>query len=740
MMALASGNPLLVKRLNYSNDIAKLEAGRTRFDRQQDRLKTQRLEAEAKIQIANQSVERLEAKAQEWKDYQAENPDWSVEIDGTPYADRKAASAAMKVGAKGSIGPIEFEISIADSNTAWMAYGSTDEGGHKRFPQPQHAMKDYGANESGETRTVPEREQARLADVGKMFTVLANHGSSLPHHAKMKRDKIPQFETDIATIDKSLRRPWKDVERYLNKQQKLEEVNTELERTGDLPVDEGTTRRLDEEEPPREAVRGFPSNTDQAWPAGKERTPVPALKSLLETEEPVSAQSIRARIAKDFELPIRAGWVPKIFDAVYKAFPEVIRVLKHRLGDLGLIAHELGHHIDEKTDILKNLSSTERVELETMDRHSTKSLVDEGFSEYLRYWLQNPGAASKNAKEFTVKWNAWIKDRTNDWGPKLNSLQVLFGRHTNMTALQQAQSLIQADGTPDRPAGETVIESYKETQGKLTAKYGRWKDSYHDFKIMDRRSKKAGYKKGKTESMSHNLASAIHNTHIAASTRAFEYGVHLVDQEGNYEVIGDSLMMKMHDLGIKGTEELARAESYIYAAYTLHMAEVNPGYDTGLDINVAHEIIENTKEADAARYKEFHKVVTSVNNDGIRMMRHAGVITKKEETLLLKDPMYIPLMRVLDGSPAASIIGKGNLLDVRSPLRSRSKLGSGAPIMSPVLATVLSASTRPTDQGSGSASSERHQRRWRYHGDSACQEEDDQAPTVRGFVSGTRNP
>ena len=81
-------------------------------------------------------------------------------------------------------------------------------------------------------------------------------------------------------------------------------------------------------------------------------------------------------------------------------------------------------------------------------------------------------------------------------------------------------------------------------------------------------------------------------------------------------------------------------------------------------------------------------MVTSVNNDGIRMMRHAGVITKKEETLLLKDPMYIPLMRVLDGSPAASIIGKGNLLDVRSPLRSRSKLGSGAPIMSPVLATV----------------------------------------------------
>lgn len=926
MMALSSGNPLLIKHLNYKNDVQNLESGKARFQRTQDRLVKDREENEVKIEITERAAKRLDVEAQEWIEYQAGKPEWSVEIDGTPYTDRNAASSAMRVGTKGSIGPISFEITV-DRDTAWVSYGGRD-GAHKRFPQPEHARHDYAFDEAGETRS-GGHEQARLDDVNKIFTNIATYGSRLGHHAKMKRDRIPQLEADIAAIDKSLKRPWKNEQRYQEKQEKLAEVVAELERTGDLPVEEDAPRKAERAFPAdqnswwdtdataeerdalltqagfkkkqakrsaymseytpeiQEALKGLiqtkplkgliqtkpwmsdavseikaypasssmplsdlrskhpemsrgqfqdgirtlaeqgaielhpwtgtmndlddsaaliqgqeikqyasvknpsaavevPFRDNQQWkqsldvssdttlpelykqsgapsigafhdevtrlaatgeiilqpfrdpmyklggtveplvldgeirfnvsPGRKAERGYPAnapqpggLKAVLETEETVSAQSIRATIQKDFGLPIRPGRVPKFLAAVYKAFPEVVRALKHRLGEVGLIAHELGHHVDEKTDILKDLSAKERQELKTMDLHSTKSLVDEGFSEYMRYWLQNPGAAASIAPEFTKKWNAWLKDKTNDWGPKLNNLQVLTQRLTNMTALQRAQSLIKADGTPDKPADQTILDSYS----TLTAKYGRWKDDLHDFKILDRRSRKLKYKLGDKESWSYDVAAAMHNTHVAASQRAFQYGVHRVDQEGDYNVIGDSLMMKMDDLGIKGTEELSRAESYMLAAFTLYMDEYLPPivkyvdaqgkrvekgsegakrieerYNTSLSVADATEIVNGTKEEDAARYKEFHKALTEFNNDGLRMLHHAGLISEEDLGLLLKNKMYIPLIRVPDGSKAASIVGKGDLLDVRSPLRRRSKLGSGAPIMSPILATV----------------------------------------------------
>lgn len=96
LMAAASGDPDVMKKVQADEDVKTLTAARVRHDREQEKLKKAARDAERAVPGIEAHAARVKADAAAL----AENPDFGLLIDGELYEDRKEADAALakKVG------------------------------------------------------------------------------------------------------------------------------------------------------------------------------------------------------------------------------------------------------------------------------------------------------------------------------------------------------------------------------------------------------------------------------------------------------------------------------------------------------------------------------------------------------------------------------------------------------------------------------------------------------------------
>tara|TARA_R110000824_G_scaffold86938_3_gene214697 strand:- start:3653 stop:11587 length:7935 start_codon:yes stop_codon:yes gene_type:complete len=427
-----------------------------------------------------------------------------------------------------------------------------------------------------------------------------------------------------------------------------------------------------------------------------------------EERGPVSHTEIRKRLEKLFRLTFKAGRVQKRWDAQYmrhfggqgddkKAIiPHIIRMMKQKLGDLGLMAHEISHHIDETHPELREMMPPAvKRQLRGLDyltgRADKKTAEQEGFAEFIRMWAAAPDQATLDSlfvdvPELVTYIQDWSK-KNPETAKSLEQMKEMSEKYYRQSPAQRAASQVRDEDEEDRPYDETTAEFVTDKMEQYSKQVEvDWLDQFAELKEVDTQAKKEGYDiTGR--SGAHDLQMAYQFAAPQQAQQAVENGVHTVGEGQSSIISKESLKQGVERSGVKAGQDYTNAVNWMYARMTRFLHGKNSNYDSGLMIEDAEAILEGTSDADADRFRILHEALTQFNNDGLDMLVDAGVIAKSEaDAMKNANPYYIPAMRITDEGSAKQ--HKGNLVDIQKPVRSRSKKGSDAPILDPFIASI----------------------------------------------------
>jgi N12 class adenine-specific DNA methylase/adenine-specific DNA methylase len=450
------------------------------------------------------------------------------------------------------------------------------------------------------------------------------------------------------------------------------------------------------------ARRSQPSDTRPEGRTGPATTPE---QQAADDNGPLSAEAIVKRVSQLFGVMIRPGRVPAGIDGLYKPHSWVVRLVKAKVGDLGLMAHEVAHHIDQTTNVLSSASRRARNEVSLMDYDPTRPggstaqrriARKEGFAEYLRHWLTDPDLATTAgiaiAPAFHSHFEAWLQSHPEQ-AESLRKTRELIRRHADQSAGNRVQSQVSEGGTV-KMAEQTVRESWDLMQNKFTGWLTVQKDRLAPLRWLDNLAEERGWKQGNRESKSYDLAMAFLNAAPQHALRAIENGVHYVSGRKK-GLLGKGLVEIIEDAKITRGKDYDQAVQWVYARFAMELYDATnskgelkrPNYNPGITREDAEAILRDAKPEDAKRYEQFGDGLTEFNNNLLRMLVDSGVITGLEAARMIAEYQnFIPLQRVYD--KAALKRYAGNMMDEQSPVRGRSRKGSDAPILDPVFATI----------------------------------------------------
>ena len=130
------------------------------------------------------------------------------------------------------------------------------------------------------------------------------------------------------------------------------------------------------------------------------RQVVPANK----VKKPITRQQLLNQMRHNFKIPIRTGRLNMTSSTlgIYKTRSEVVRSRQH--GDIQVISHEIGHHLDKKLDLADPSFDQELLILgrkTSGSNYTIDQIRKEGVAEYIRLHLTDPATAQAAAPNFS---------------------------------------------------------------------------------------------------------------------------------------------------------------------------------------------------------------------------------------------------------------------------------------------------------------------------------------------------
>ncbi|KKM59942.1 hypothetical protein LCGC14_1546830, partial [marine sediment metagenome] len=424
------------------------------------------------------------------------------------------------------------------------------------------------------------------------------------------------------------------------------------------------------EAPPKTTLRNKPPET----PGVQAKTgDVEAVPTLIEAKgKPLSEHEVIATLSKTWDVPIRIGRIRQGFKkrpaGIYKPMAEVVRTQGEFAGHLGVVAHEVGHHLDKTTDALKGISDGATGELKNLDYDKKKRRVSEGFPEFMRLYWTDPAKAQAEAPEFFKHFTAFLAANPDvmakvgqtsglikQWQDQGAEARVRAARSTtgkgflNATPAEKANrawQLVREVVTDDLVA---VDEAMKEAS-RLGAKFRKGENPYVWMRVMRN----------------------------APAPMAWDAVMNGVRSVVTGKKIGPGLREALEGLGDFTVEEFEQFTSFLHARHGLDTWKT--GRNPGISEADAQHVYDKYK--DKPGWEEAAKAVTRWNKDHIRMLAEAGHISPEAEQRILESlPAYIPLLRVVDSLKQA---GQSGVVNVGSLLKSLR--GSARQIIDPFTA------------------------------------------------------
>jgi len=402
--------------------------------------------------------------------------------------------------------------------------------------------------------------------------------------------------------------------------------------------------------------------------AGNEEAIRPIASLNAKTEDIVNKPQIMQTISKIFDVPIRGKgtrWTRGKSEGYYDVSAELIRSKKW--GDLEVTAHEVAHHIENKTPIiLQGLSSMQEAELKALDYKPEKGRVDEGFAEFIRHYLTT-GKAQEVAPEFFNKFQEDLLKNPR-LAYQLNNVKPLYETWYKQGALNRMKAQISFRGELEKiPISQRLkdlkdnfisawideLTPLQEPIKPAEAVLGRQlRPSENPFKI-------ATYWKGTAGNIARKFV--------------FEKAV---DRDGN--VIGKSLSEITKPTP---KEQLQNAVTYTVALRAANLTK--RGIESGFNIDDVNYVL---KELKSPQFDNFANELSNWGDNVLTgwLIPSGGLTEKSREIMRDLNPIYVLYQRVLTdtqnlkgaslsgfiqkGKPLKSI--KGNQRPIRNPLES----------------------------------------------------------------------
>ncbi|MEG1491467.1 MAG: strawberry notch family protein [Oscillospiraceae bacterium] len=223
-------------------------------------------------------------------------------------------------------------------------------------------------------------------------------------------------------------------------------------------------------------------------------------------KKPMPLSDIISKIRYDFGIPVTTGHIRggKTLGE-YRRSSQGIRT--KIANDLPTVAHELGHHLDNKFNIVAGMSYALKGELlgalseEMKQLYSEKKWKTEAFAEYVRKYLQNREIAAVDYPEFT---NYFISSMSEEDGKLVLQLADEVNAYYALDAetATSSISLGEKGGRDFRTIGEKIRD-------KSDVLYQAWIDSNHGIRLFDKVTGANTYKLASNSAYSDDVAGSI---------------------------------------------------------------------------------------------------------------------------------------------------------------------------------------------------------------------------------------
>ena len=385
---------------------------------------------------------------------------------------------------------------------------------------------------------------------------------------------------------------------------------------------------------------------------------------------------IRKDITKMFSVPNTTKKFnrSKKFLGYYKVMPEVIR-LKYD-NDIGVVMHELGHHLDKKygfnkSELINDMIS--KMNPAFKKNYQASELPGEAIAEFLRYYTTDPTTAAEFAGDFYTLFEQTLdkKDLKNIQAVRSDVL-----RWVNATREEQRQSTIvpisQKESIGER-ISEVVkfekvnsilfdkyapLQNFVNTVEKLTGR--KLRESLNPHVLVERTYKNDGYIEGLIKGQ-------------------------LRDTKFDELDTDDSLQKIVDDVGKKTTpfEDYLKLKHAITLAEKGHMIYSDKIYSNIEDMKQDLAYIEETNPEFTEQSERLYDWYDKFFKAWVVDTNMLGKDSKKAyDTMREEYPYYVPMFRVReDGSIKRA---SSSLTDQKAPVDRLSEKGSDRDTISPI--------------------------------------------------------
>jgi hypothetical protein len=421
-------------------------------------------------------------------------------------------------------------------------------------------------------------------------------------------------------------------------------------------------------------------------------------------KKPITRQELLGSFRKNIGVTIRSGRLGKVDDSVqgyFKVDPEVIR--SRQYGDIGVISHEIGHHLDKQFSLTNEAFDNELLKLGEVTSgkdYTPQQVREEGLAEYIRLFLTDPEKAIAAAPNFSQHFeqalpkkvkngllqsqadvDRWIEqgpelrlrgkvDRTGKdvetVGEKIDKVYSQFidkfdrikKVEKEITGkLNSAEKSIYKKarlsvGAPKK--AEMVLQDLKdilkpiENYGYNMKDVGDYVTAVHALELENMGQKVANEAIEEASVLSESLKEIAEPDEVIKSVEAFQkkYDIDLTDEQIAAIVNG---------------QELDLNEDQLYL-----IAQANR-IESGMTLD---EINKTMAKYDSPEMKGVQEQIVGYNNKLLEMLQEGQVLSKEAvESMREKYPNYVPFYRFFEDDITVGMAGNKGFTNLTNPVK-----------------------------------------------------------------------
>lgn len=398
---------------------------------------------------------------------------------------------------------------------------------------------------------------------------------------------------------------------------------------------------------------------------------------------PMSLTDILNKMRHEFGIPIVKGHI-RSKDTLGQYNKRTRGIRTRVANDLATAAHELGHHMDNKYKITRDLPNNLRAELLSNLSDGMKTLYPrhkwykEALAEYFRRYLNNSDLASTASPAFTAHFRSKLSAedlrKIDDAADEVNAYFSL-----DATTATSAVRLPEDKPTDFRTTGEKVGD-------RADVLYQAWVDSNHGISIFDENFGSGAYKMATTAAYSDARAYAI----LTGDLR-----------DANGKRVGDGLRTALSGLDMKNKTEYRHFGEYLIVKHGPE--RLKEGLRVYADARKNTEAFMARRQQELeAQYPDFAAISDKLYKFQRALLQTWGVGTGLVSARSYKEwgerwEYYVPFNRAVDANKGRSGAKRG-FANQNSTIRKA--IGSGLDIIHPVdnivynLVNIVNAGTR----------------------------------------------